>query len=58
VKGDIFQGPDSPAVLETNLTSSEIRETSTVLADDPFRAIQPCRESRHRAGTIFSRSFR
>ncbi len=40
VKGDIFQGPDSPAINEINLTSSEIRETSTVLADDPFRAIQ------------------
>ena len=40
VKGDIFQGPDSPAINEINLTSTEIRETSTVLADDPFRAIQ------------------
>ena len=40
VKGDIFQGPDSPAVVETNLTSLEIRETATVIADDPFRAIQ------------------
>lgn len=40
VKGDIFQGPDSPAIVEENLTSSEVRETSTVLADDPFRAIQ------------------
>jgi len=40
VNGDIFQGPGSPAVIETNLTSTEIRETSTVLADDPFRAIQ------------------
>src|SRR6266436_4808836 len=40
VKGDIFQGPDSPAVTELNLTSSEIRETSTVLADDPFRSVQ------------------
>jgi hypothetical protein len=40
VRGDIFQGPDSPAVNEINLTSTEIRETSTVLADDPFRAIQ------------------
>jgi len=40
VKGDVFQGEDSPAVIETNLTASEIRETSTVLADDPFRAIQ------------------
>jgi hypothetical protein len=40
VHGDIFQGPDSPAISELNLTSSEIRETSTVVADDPFRAIQ------------------
>jgi hypothetical protein len=40
VKGDIFQGPDSPAINELNLTSSELRETSTVVADDPFRAIQ------------------
>jgi hypothetical protein len=40
VKGDIFQGPDSPAINELNLTSTEIRETSTVLADDPFRSIQ------------------
>ncbi|HYU47153.1 MAG TPA: TonB-dependent receptor, partial [Terriglobales bacterium] len=40
VNGDLFQGPDSPAVNEINLTSSEIRETSTVLADDPFRAVQ------------------
>ena len=40
VKGDIFQGPDSPATSELNLTSSELRETSTVVADDPFRAIQ------------------
>src|SRR6202158_1309289 len=40
VKGDIFQGSDSPAINEINLTSSEIRETSTVLADDPFRSIQ------------------
>ena len=40
VKGDIFRGPDSPAINELNLTSTEIRETSTVVADDPFRAIQ------------------
>jgi hypothetical protein len=40
VKGDIFQGPDSPAITELNLTSTELRETSTVVADDPFRAIQ------------------
>jgi hypothetical protein len=40
VKGDIFQGPDSPAITELDLTSTELRETSTVLADDPFRSIQ------------------
>lgn len=40
VTGDIFQGSDSPAIAETNLTAQEIRETSTVLADDPFRSIQ------------------
>jgi hypothetical protein len=40
VHGDIFQGPDSPAIYESNLTTSEIRETSTVLVDDPFRSIQ------------------
>ena len=40
VKADVFQVGDSPAVVEENLTSSEIREASTVLADDPFRAVQ------------------
>src|SRR5262252_1009312 len=40
VKGDIFHGPDSPAINEINPTATEIRETSTVLADDPFRSIQ------------------
>jgi hypothetical protein len=40
VKGDIFQQEDSLAVSESNLTASEIREASTVFADDPFRAIQ------------------
>ena len=40
VKGDVFQQEDSPAVVENNLTASEIREASTVFADDPFRAIQ------------------
>ena len=40
VKGDLFQGTDSPAILKTNLTPEEIRQTSTVLADDPFRSIQ------------------
>jgi hypothetical protein len=40
VHGDAFQLEDSPATTEMNLTSSEIRETSTVFADDPFRAVQ------------------
>ena len=40
VHGDIFQIADSPATNELNLTSSEIREASTVFADDPFRAVQ------------------
>jgi len=40
VTGDLFQGSDSPAVVKTNLTPEEIRQTSTVLADDPFRSIQ------------------
>jgi len=40
VRGDVFQTADSPATSEMNLTSSEIREASTVFADDPFRAVQ------------------
>jgi hypothetical protein len=40
VKGDLFQGSDSPAIVKTNLTAAEVRQTSTVLADDPFRSIQ------------------
>lgn len=40
VHGDLFQLSNSPATTEMNLTSSEIRETSTVFADDPFRAVQ------------------
>ncbi len=40
VTGDIFQQEDSPAISESNLTASEMREASTVFADDPFRALQ------------------
>jgi len=40
VHGDVFQVADSPATFETNLTATEIRLTSTVFADDPFRAVQ------------------
>lgn len=40
VHADPFQIDDSPATVETSITASEIRETSTVFADDPFRSIQ------------------
>jgi len=40
VHGDVFQSADSPATAEMTVTASEIRETSTVFADDPFRAVQ------------------
>jgi hypothetical protein len=40
VKGDVFNGPESPATNQINLTSSEVRETSTVLANDPLRSVQ------------------
>ena len=40
VHADVFQIADSPATNEMTLTGSEIRETSTVFADDPFRAVQ------------------
>lgn len=40
VRGDVFQGSDPLPVNEINLTGTEIKEASTVLADDPFRAIQ------------------
>jgi hypothetical protein len=40
VRDDIFQGSDSPAIVKTDLTAEEVRQTSTVLADDPFRSIQ------------------
>jgi CarboxypepD_reg-like domain len=40
VHGDVFQGGDPLPVTEMNLTSTEIKEASTVLANDPFRAIQ------------------
>ncbi len=40
VHADPFQISDSAATNEVNLTSTEIREASTVFADDPFRAVQ------------------
>ena len=50
VRGDLFQVSDSPAITEMNLTSSEIRQTSTVFADDPFRARRYAGRSGSRAG--------
>jgi hypothetical protein len=40
VHADVFQNGDPIPISEMNLTSSEIKQTSTVLANDPFRAIQ------------------
>ena len=40
VRGDIFEAKDRPAVGELTLTSSEMQQTSTVLANDPFRSLQ------------------
>jgi len=40
VRSDVFQGGDPAPIVETNLVGSEIKEASTVLADDPFRAVQ------------------
>lgn len=40
VTADVFEPKDWPAVGELTLTSSELRQTSTVLADDPFRSLQ------------------
>ena len=40
VTSDVFELKDWPSVGELTLTSSELRQTSTVLADDPFRSLQ------------------
>jgi hypothetical protein len=37
VTGDVFHSSDPASVNEMTLTSSELKEASTVLADDPFR---------------------
>ena len=39
VTGDLFR-IESEAVSQQNLTGAEIRQTATVLVDDPFRAVQ------------------
>jgi carboxypeptidase-like protein len=40
VKGDIFQGETPAAPSHITLTATELKEASTVLANDPFRAVQ------------------
>jgi CarboxypepD_reg-like domain len=40
VRGDVFEPKDWPAVGDLTLTSSELQQTSTVLANDPFRSLQ------------------
>jgi hypothetical protein len=40
VRGDIFEAKDWPAVGDLTLTSSELQQTATVLANDPFRSLQ------------------
>src|SRR5437879_2352335 len=40
VSGSVFEPKDWPAVGDVTLTSSELRQTATVLADDPFRSLQ------------------
>ena len=40
VHGDVFEPAAWPSVGEMTLTSSELRETSTVIANDPYRSLQ------------------
>lgn len=40
VTTNVFESPDWPAPGDLTLTTSELRETSTVLANDPFRSVQ------------------
>jgi hypothetical protein len=40
VTADVFESTDWPAPGDLTLTASEMRETSTVLANDPFRSVQ------------------
>jgi hypothetical protein len=40
VRGDLFEAKDWPAVGDLTLTSSELQQTATVLANDPFRSLQ------------------
>ncbi len=40
VRGDLFEAKDWPAVGDLTLTSSELQQTATVRANDPFRSVQ------------------
>jgi hypothetical protein len=40
VHADLFQSPEWPAVGDMTLTGSELQQTSTVIANDPFRSLQ------------------
>jgi hypothetical protein len=40
VRGDLFEAKDWPAVGDLTLTSSEMQQTATVLANDPYRSLQ------------------
>lgn len=40
VRVDVFEAADWPAAGDLTLTSSELQQTSTVLANDPFRSLQ------------------
>jgi len=40
VKGDVFHAENPAIPSQINLNAGEIKESSTVLADDPFRAVQ------------------
>jgi hypothetical protein len=40
VTADIFQGDEPAEVTQMNLTGMEIRESSTIVVDDPLRSVQ------------------
>ena len=40
VKGDVFHAENPAIPSQINLNAGEIKESSTVLADDPFRSVQ------------------
>jgi hypothetical protein len=40
VRSDLFHANETAAIGEVNLVGTEVKEAGTVLADDPFRAVQ------------------